>query len=93
MIKLVDLLSEDVDGKEDEKDYVNMHWRDHLRKIIKHASKALKSNDPDLVTKQTLEIMKHADAAHEKNYNKHITQGVDGVSALSNVHTGNVEDF
>ena len=93
MIKLIDILNEDVDGKEDEKDYANMHWRDHLKEIIKCASKALKSNDPDFVTKQTLEIMKHADMAHEKNYSKHITQGVDGSSALSNVHTGNQDDF
>jgi hypothetical protein len=90
MIKLINILNENA---EDEKDYTNMHWRDHLKEILKHCSKALKSNDPDFITKQTLEIMKHADAAHDKNYGKHITQGVDGSSALSNVHTGNQDDF
>lgn len=67
MIKLIDLLNEDVDTSS------HTHWRDHFNDIIKCAELALSSNDPEIITIQVSAIVGHAESAgdkHEATYAK-----------------------
>jgi len=72
MIKLIDILNEG-----EIKD-IDLHLNDHLKHIIKHAHKALKSNDRKDISDSLGEIMKHVDFAHDKNHFDHYTPGVFG---------------
>ena len=73
MIRLIDLLNEDVNSPEFNND---KHWRDHFNEIIQCAETALKSNDPEIIAKQVAKIIEHADVAldkHEATYSKEKT--------------------
>jgi monomeric isocitrate dehydrogenase len=87
MIKLLNILTETENHPEQE--YHEMHWRDHIKEILKHASKALKTSDPNIIGKYTSEIIKHAESAHEKHHTQYDSVGVDGTSGLANIHTNN----
>ena len=70
MIKLLDILKEDVNSPEFNND---KHWRDHFNEIIQCAETALKSNDPEIIAEQVAKIIEHADVAadkHEATYSK-----------------------
>ena len=67
MIKLIDILYEN------EMQDARVHWRDHFKKIIECAERALSSNDPEVIATEADAIMDHADAArakHEASYTK-----------------------
>jgi superoxide dismutase len=71
MIKLIDILNEDVNSAE----FNQLHWRDHFKEIIKCAETALSSNDPEIINTEVDNIINHAQAAadkHEATYAKTI---------------------
>ena len=89
MIKLMNLLSEDVDTSS------NTHWRDHFNDIIKCAETALSSNDPEVIASQVSAIIGHADAAsnkHEATYAKAGTPTFVN-SGISNSYAGDDSDI
>ena len=89
MIKLLDLLNEDVDTSS------NTHWRDHFNAIIKCAETALSSNDPEVIASQVSAIIGHADAAsnkHEATYAKAGTPTFVN-SGISNSYAGDDSDI
>jgi hypothetical protein len=63
MIKLIDLLNEDVNTSE----FNDLHWRDHFNEIIDCAQKALSSNDPEVIAIQVDLIINNANAASDKH--------------------------
>jgi hypothetical protein len=65
MIKLASLLKE---FNQDMQDHEHTHVNDHLKHIIKHAAKALKSNDYKVINESITEIINHAQAVADKNY-------------------------
>jgi len=69
MIKLIDILNEDVNSAE----FNQLHWRDHFNNIIEFAEIALSSNDAEVIATQVDNILNHAQAAvdkHEATYAK-----------------------
>ena len=89
MIKLIDLLNEDVDTSS------HTHWRDHFKDIIACAEKALSSNDPETIAIQVSAIVGHAESAgekHEATYAKaNPPQYVS--SNIANSYSGNDSDI
>lgn len=88
MIKLMDIL-ENTDITNDE------HWRDHIKAIIKHATIALKSNDPEIVADHTTKIIEHAEKArekHEMGYDKVKPSTIINSSSY-NTYNGDDSDF
>ena len=70
MIKLMDILVEDVNSPEFNNE---KHWRDHFNEIIDAAELALKSKDPETIAKIVHKIIEHAEVAldkHEATYAK-----------------------
>jgi hypothetical protein len=70
MIKLIDILSEDVNSPEFNNE---KHWRDHFKEIIKISETALSSKDPEVVAKAVHDVIEHAEVAldkHEATYSK-----------------------
>ena len=70
MIKLIDILSEDVNSSEFNNE---KHWRDHFKEIIEISKTALASKDPEVVAKAVRDIIDHAEVAldkHEATYAK-----------------------
>lgn len=62
MIKLIDLLKEDVNSAE----FNQLHWRDHFNNIIEYAEIALSSTDAEIINAQVDSIINHAQAAADK---------------------------
>ena len=92
MIKLMDLLVEDVNSPEFNND---KHWRDHFKEIMEIAEKALSSNDPETIAKCVHKITEHAEVAldkHEATYaKKPIPQVIN--SNIANSYGGDDSDF
>jgi len=69
MIKLIDLLSEEISD-----DLTNdKHWREYFKEIIEHAEEALKSKDPETIATQVHNIVHKAEVAldkHQATYDK-----------------------
>ena len=80
MIKLIDLLNEDIDTSS------NTHWRDHFNDIIKCAETALSSNDPEVIATQVSVIIGHAETAKDKH---EATYAKAGTPTLVSSNTGN----
>jgi hypothetical protein len=85
MIKLSDLLNEMENHSEI--DHHKMRVHHHLKEILKSAAKALKTKDPLFINKHIDSIIRHAELANQKHQIKHDSAGIDGASALSNIHT------
>jgi len=85
MIKLFDLLDEMENHSEINHHEMRVHH--HLEEILKNATKALKTKDSLSINKHLDNIMRHAELANHKHQIKHDRAGVDGTSALSNIHT------
>jgi hypothetical protein len=85
MIKLVNLLNEMENHSEI--DHHEMRVHHHLKEILKSAAKALKTKDPLFINKHIDSIIRHAELANQKHQIKHDHDGIDGASALSNIHT------
>lgn len=63
MIKLLDILKEDVNSPE----FNKMHIRDHFNAIAKCVEMGLKSTDPETLADQAAKITDHAQAIADKN--------------------------
>lgn len=89
MIKLLDLLNEDVDTSS------NTHWRDHFNDIIKCAETALSSNDPEVIASQVSAIIGHADAAGNKHEATYAKAGIPTFvnSNIANSYAGDDSDI
>jgi len=85
MIKLVNLLNEMENHSEI--DHHEMRVHHHLKEILKSAAKALKTKDSLSINKHIDSIIRHAELANQKHQVRHDKVGIDGASALSNIHT------
>jgi superoxide dismutase len=91
MIKLLDILKEDVNSAE----FNRLHWRDHFKEIIKCAETALSSTDAEVINTEVDSIINHAQAAADKQeatYAKANTP-VAISSNIANSYTGTDDDI
>jgi hypothetical protein len=91
MIKLIDLLKEDVNSIE----FNRLHWRDHFNNIIEFSKIALSSNDPEVIATQVDNILNHAQAAADKHEATYVQEQTPTAisSNIANSYTGTDDDI
>ena len=91
MIKLIDLLNEEIKNPESG----DLHWRDNFQNIIEAAQTALSSNDPETINTQVDLIINNVQAAadkHESTYAKQPTPTFVS-SNIANSYSGDDSDI